>query len=77
MEAHGPRTMVAMATPRACPVVPPGSGRLNIITRKQNAANTESNGISLVLSHRFNRRRATYQKGAELAYSTAHVLGLR
>jgi hypothetical protein len=69
--------MAAMATPKACPVVPPGSGRLNIITRKENAANTESKGISLVLSQRFKRRSATYQKGAELAYSAAHVLGLR
>jgi hypothetical protein len=50
---------------------------LNIITKNENAANNESNGISLVLSHRFNRRSATYQKGAELAYSATHVLGLR
>src|SRR5271157_2685314 len=77
MEAHGPRIMAAMLTPTACPVVPPGSGRLNIITRKENAAKTDSSGISRVLSQRFKRRSATYQKGAEPAYNTAHVLGLR
>ena len=44
MEAHGPSTMAATATPTACPVVPPGSGRLNIIMMNENAANTESNG---------------------------------
>ena len=48
MEAHGPRMMVAMPTPTACPVVPPGSGRLNIMTTKENAANTDSNGTSRV-----------------------------
>ena len=31
-------------TPTACPVVPPGSGRLNIMMMNENAANTASNG---------------------------------
>jgi hypothetical protein len=30
--------MAARATPVACPVVPPGSGTLNIITTNENAA---------------------------------------
>jgi hypothetical protein len=33
--------------------------------------------MSLVVSRRFNRRSATYQNGPEVAYSTAHVAGLR
>jgi hypothetical protein len=77
MEAQGPRTILAIATPTAWPVVPPGSGRLNIITTKEKAANSESNGISFVVSRRFNRRSETYQNGAELAYNAAQVAGLK
>ena len=56
----GPSTMAAMVTPSACPVVPPGSGRLNIITTNENAAKTEMSGITRVNSARFNRRKAEY-----------------
>ena len=41
----GPSTIVAIAIPTAWPVVPPGSGRLNIMIRNEKAANTDSNGI--------------------------------
>ena len=39
IDAAGPSTTVASATPIACPVVPPGSGMLNIITTNEKAAN--------------------------------------
>lgn len=77
MDADGPSTIEATATPVACPVVPPGSGRLNIMTMNENAAKTESRGTSLVCRARFMRRSATYQKGAAATYSPAQVPGLR
>ena len=55
MDPAGPSTMVAMVTPSACPVVPPGSGRLNIITTKENAAKTEISGIMRAFSVRLMR----------------------
>ena len=66
MEAHGPSTIAAMPTPTACPVVPPGSGRLNIMMMNENAANTESSGTMWVFSPRFMRRSDIHQNGAEL-----------
>ena len=57
--------MVAMPTPTACPVVPPGSGRLNIMMMNENAANTESNGTICVFNARFMRCSETYQNGAD------------
>ncbi len=77
MEAHGPNTMAAIPTPTACPVVPPGKGRLNIITTNENAANTETNGIRREPIFRATRRSATHQNGAEPAYRAAQVAGLR
>ena len=50
IDAHGPSTTVAAPTPTACPVVPPGSGMLNIMMTKQNALATASNGTSLGVS---------------------------
>ena len=75
--ADGPSTMAASATPVACPVVPPGSGTLNIITTNENAAKSEMRGTRRVCNVRFRRRSATHQNGAAPAYSAAHVLGLR
>ena len=77
VEAHGPRMIAATVTPNACPVVPPGSGILNIITTNENAANTEIRGIVRVANARFVRRRAEYQPAAESAYIVAQVDGLR
>src|ERR1039458_8228850 len=48
MEAHGPRTMEATPMPTAWPVVPPGSGRLNIMMTKENAANREISGLATI-----------------------------
>src|ERR1039458_3217699 len=42
----GPSTMAEMVTPNAWPVVPPGSGRLNIMTTNENAAKTEISGTT-------------------------------
>ena len=53
--AHGPSTTVANPIPTACPVVPPGSGRLNIMITNENAANSESSGTSRVCSAFFTR----------------------
>src|ERR1700750_2585748 len=77
IEIQGPRTIVAIPIPTACPVVPPGNGRLNIITTNENAEKTESNGIVRVSNSFFTRCKATYQKGAAPAYKAEHVEGLR
>src|ERR1700690_641921 len=77
MDAHGPRTTVATPTPTACPVVPPGSGTLNIMMTKQNALTTASRGTKRVFRRRFTRANATYQNGIAVPYSTAQVEGLR
>src|ERR1700758_2640712 len=76
-EAHGPKTMAATVTPSACPVVPPGSGILNIITTNENAANTDIRGMVRVAKARFVFRRAEYHPAAEKAYSVAQVEGLK
>src|SRR5579872_6348531 len=77
IEAHGPSTTAAMPTPIACPVVPPGSGRLNIMMTKEKAANRDSSSTRRVCRSFFTRRSPVYQKGAEPAYKEAHVAGLR
>ena len=69
--------MAPIAIPTACPVVPPGKGRLNIITTNENAANTPNRGTVCPLKAAFTRRKATYQKGAAAAYIVAHVEGLK
>ena len=66
IEAHGPSTIAAMPTPTACPVVPPGNGRLNIIMMNENAAKTDSRGTMRVCNPRCMRRSETHQNGAEL-----------
>src|ERR1051325_855736 len=77
IDAHGPSTIAAIATPTACPVVPPGSGRLNIMMMKENAANTDSSGTIRVFSTRFIFCSDMYQNGADPAYRAAHVPGPR
>src|SRR5215467_1655484 len=75
--AAGPSTMAAIETPMAWLVVPPGSGRLNIITMKQNAAKTEMRGISRALRVRLTLRSDVYQPTPAPVYMTAQVEGLR
>jgi hypothetical protein len=60
----GPSTMAATVTPKAWPVVPPGSGRLNIMTTNENAAKTEMSGITRLSSTRFSRFSAEYHPAA-------------
>ena len=63
--------------PTACPVVPPGSGTLNIIPRNENAAPIPSNGIFalgisvLILLIEYPHT------GSMAAVITAHVDGLK
>jgi hypothetical protein len=63
--------------PTACPVVPPGSGILNIMMTNEKALKKERRGMNWALSRSRSRRKATTQNGAALAYMTAHVDGLR
>jgi hypothetical protein len=77
MEAQGPSTMLATPIPTAWPVVPPGSGRLNIMMTKENAANTDSRGIIRVFNIFFTRLRATIQKGTAAPNRPAQVDGLK
>ena len=77
MDPHGPSTIAAMPMPTACPVVPPGSGKLNIMITNENAAKTESSGTIRVFSSRLTRWSAMYQNGAAAVYMTAQVAGLR
>src|SRR5215510_11287243 len=73
---QGPRTIAAIPTPTAWPVVPPGSGTLNIMITNAKAANTESDGINRALNCRLHRRTATYQNGIAPQYIAAQVEGL-
>lgn len=73
----GPRTIAAIVTPTACPVVPPGKGRLNIITTNENAANMAINGIVRVARSLFVRLIAEYHPALASAYMVTQVDGLR
>src|ERR1700679_2385748 len=77
MDPHGPSTMAAIATPTAWPVVPPGKGKLNIMTTKENAAKRDSRGTACVFNRRFIFCSETYQNGVAPAYKVAQVEGLR
>src|SRR5664279_94115 len=77
IDPAGPITITAIVTPSACPVVPPGSGKLNIIRTNENAAKTEMRGTMRVVRVRLIRRRAPYQPRPAPTYRTAHVEGLR
>ena len=64
IDAHGPSTTAASPRRPRGPVVPPGSGMLNIITTNENAAKSESSGHEPGVERRRTRRSATYQNGA-------------
>ncbi len=53
--AQGPRTIPIIAAPTACPVLPPGMGRLNIMITKEKAAERASRGTCLDLSSLLSR----------------------
>ena len=65
--AHGPSTTAASPMPAACPVVPPGSGRLNIMITNEKAANRDSRGTRRVCIARLTFCNETYQNGVEPA----------
>src|SRR6202142_4444534 len=73
----GPSTMAAMVTPSAWPVVPPGSGKLNIITTNAKAAKTEMSGTTRLSSALLRRFSAPYHPVFVPAYNTAQVDGLK
>ena len=75
--ASGPSSTARTVPPTACPVVPPGSGTLNIIAKKENAAATPS-----AEKRSFGNSRVTFftewiQTGATAAARTAQVDALR
>src|SRR5262249_28737972 len=65
--AQGPSAIAASPIPAACPVVPPGSGRLDIIRTNENAAASDSSGINRVCSDFLTRCNETYQNGPAAA----------
>jgi hypothetical protein len=69
--------MLAIAMPTAWPVVPPGKGRLNIMTVNEKAENTASAGIVREDKTFLTVRSAPYQNGADATYKVAQVDGLR
>src|SRR5579871_4170615 len=77
MEAQGPSTIAATPIPTACPVVPPGNGKLNIITTKEKAANNEMSGNRRACRADSTRFSAIYQNGVAAAANVAQVEGLR
>ena len=64
---HGPRTIAAIAMPTACPVVPPGSGKLNIMITNEKAAKSATSGTNRVASSTRTRRSAAAQNGSAAA----------
>src|SRR3990172_7512673 len=74
---HGPTAIAIRTPPTACPVLPPGRGRLNIITRKENAAEMARRGA--LRASRLSRtlRAAIAQRGAQAAYAAVYVGGPR
>ena len=84
IDADGPSTIAASAAPTAWPVVPPGSGMLNIITTNENAATSDSRGTSRACErplqpperHPPERRRARVERraraGAEVSVGDVH-----
>src|SRR4030067_112383 len=74
---QGPTTIAIRTPPTACPVLPPGRGMLNIITRKENAAEMARRGA--LRASRLSRtlRAAIAQRGAQAAYAAMYVGGPR
>ena len=75
--ASGPNKIAINVPPTACPVVPPGSGTLNIMLRKEKDAPTPSSGIFSFGRSRFTLRTACTHTGTIAAPITAHVAGER
>jgi hypothetical protein len=74
---YGPIKMAIRVPPTACPVVPPNRGTLNIIIKKDSAANMPSWGIFALLISFLTFFTETAQTGTIAAAITAQVDGLR
>ncbi len=64
---HGPTASATSTPPIACPVVPPGSGRLNIMITNVNAAPNARSGTRRAARRPLTRRAATLQSGMQPA----------
>jgi hypothetical protein len=73
----GPSTMAAKVAPTAWPVVPPGSGMLNIMMTKEKAAVSATRGTlrAFIVSRSF--RTPIAQNGTVRRNITSDVTGLR
>ena len=75
--AHGPNRIATSVPATAWPVVPPGSGILNIMARKQNAAATPTSGIFWRGTSSCTWRTARIHTGTMATANTPQVDGLR
>lgn len=75
--AKGPTNTAIKVAPTACPVVPPGIGILNIISKNENAAKTPMTGIFFVERSFLIFLVAQAQTGIIEVPITAQVDGLR
>ena len=73
--ALGPNNSAINVPPTACPVVPPTSGTLNIIPKKEKAAPTPRSGILSFGSSSFTFFTACAQTGTIAAPITPQVAG--
>jgi hypothetical protein len=67
MAPHGPTAIAIRTPPTACPVVPPGSGMLNIMMMNVKVAEMASRGTFRVVRLSFSLRAATRQRGMHAA----------
>ena len=75
--ASGPKSRATSAPPTAWPVVPPGSGTLNIMSRNENAAQMPRNETCSRESARRTWRTQWAQMGTIATAATASVWGER
>ena len=74
---YGPTRSAVSVPPTACPVVPPGSGMLNIIPRKEKAAATPRSGSFPAGSSALIFFMEMVHAGIITAVITAQVCGLK
>ena len=75
--ASGPKSKAMSVPPTACPVVPPGSGTLNIMSRNENAAAMPMKATCLASSFSWTFLAQCTQMGTIATPSTASVAGER
>src|SRR3989337_390281 len=74
---QGPTAIAIKTPPTAWPVLPPGRGTLNIITRKENAAEMARRGALRVSRLSLTLRAAIAQRGEQAAEAARYVGGPR